>query len=77
MQQWHEGHPGDVQDEEAFYAAKRKERRADRRRRRKFAEQELENPFSLEMFTSTDLKQPLDQDRLRRVVYRYLFYISL
>jgi hypothetical protein len=36
MQQWHEEHPGDVQDEEAFYAAKRAERRADHRRCREF-----------------------------------------
>jgi hypothetical protein len=37
MQQWREEHPGDIQDEEAFYAAKRAERRADRRRCREFA----------------------------------------
>jgi hypothetical protein len=52
MQQWREGHPGDVQDEEAFYAAKREDRRAGRHRRREFAEQELENPFSPERFDS-------------------------
>jgi hypothetical protein len=52
MQQWYKEQPGDIQDEEAFYAAKREERRGDRRRHRQFAEQELENPFSPETFDS-------------------------
>jgi hypothetical protein len=52
MQQWRKGHPGDVQDEEAFYAAMREERRADRRRHREFAEQELADPFLPKMFDS-------------------------
>jgi hypothetical protein len=30
MQKWHEEFPGDVRDEEAFFAMKREERRADR-----------------------------------------------
>jgi hypothetical protein len=52
MQQWSEEHPGDVQDEDAFYAAKMQERRADRRRCREFAEQELADIFSSETFDS-------------------------
>jgi hypothetical protein len=52
MQQWRKEHPGDVQDEDAFYAMKREERRTDRRRHREFAEQELENPFSPKNFDS-------------------------
>jgi hypothetical protein len=52
MQQWREEHSGDVQDEEAFYTAKREERRADRRRRRKFAEQKFTDLFSPETFDS-------------------------
>jgi hypothetical protein len=51
MQQWREEHPGDVQDEEAFYAAKREERMAGRRRW-EFAEQELADPFLPERFDS-------------------------
>jgi hypothetical protein len=47
MQLWRKEHLGDVQDEEAFYAAKREERRADHHRRR-----ELENLFLLETFYS-------------------------
>jgi hypothetical protein len=49
-----EEHPGDVQDEEALYAAKRTVRRADHRWYREFAEQELENPNSPENFDSDD-----------------------
>jgi hypothetical protein len=41
-----ESFPGDVRDEEEFYAMKKEERRADRRRRREFAEQEIKNPNS-------------------------------
>jgi hypothetical protein len=52
MQQWREEHPGDIQDEEAFYAAKRVERRAERCHRREFAEQELADPFSPKTFDS-------------------------
>jgi hypothetical protein len=52
MQQWREEHPGDIQDEEAFYVAKREEGRADRRRRRELAEQELADPFLPETFDS-------------------------
>jgi hypothetical protein len=52
MQQLREEHPGDVQDEEVFYAAKRAERRADHCRRWEFAEYELENPNLAENFDS-------------------------
>jgi hypothetical protein len=52
MQQWCEEHPGDVQDEEAFYATKREERRVYRRRYREFAQQELVDPFLPETFDS-------------------------
>jgi hypothetical protein len=52
MQQWREEHPGDVQDEKAFYAAKREERRADHRCCPEFTEQELADPFLLETFDS-------------------------
>jgi hypothetical protein len=52
MQQWSEEHQGDIQDEEAFYAAKRTERRADHHRCREFAEQELENLTSSKNFDS-------------------------
>jgi hypothetical protein len=45
VQQWRKEHPGDVQDEEAFYAVKREERRADRSCHREFAEQKLVDPF--------------------------------
>jgi hypothetical protein len=40
MQQWREQFPGDVRDEEDFYAAQR----ADRRRRQAFAERKIDNP---------------------------------
>jgi hypothetical protein len=43
MEQWRKSFPGDVWDEEAFYAAQREERRADRRRRRAFFEK-VDNP---------------------------------
>jgi hypothetical protein len=52
MQQWREEHPNDLQDEEAFYAVKRKERNTDRCHRWEFAEQELENLFLSETFDS-------------------------
>jgi hypothetical protein len=55
VQQWCEEHLGDVQDEEAFYAANREERRADHHRRREFAEQELADPFSPKTFNSNGL----------------------
>jgi hypothetical protein len=54
MQQWREEFPGDVRDEEAFFAMKREERRADRRRRREYAERELENPNTTEDFEDED-----------------------
>jgi hypothetical protein len=50
MQPWREEHPGDVQDGETFYAAKREKRRADRHNRWAFAEQKLADPFSPETF---------------------------
>jgi hypothetical protein len=77
MQQGREEHPCDVQDEEAFYAAKREERRADRHRRREFAEQKLENPFSPETFDSDGpMWNDLDRDHLRRRVDTiYIFYL--
>jgi hypothetical protein len=52
MQQWRESFPGDVRDEEEFFAMKREKRRADHCRRREFAEQELENPNTTEDFDS-------------------------
>jgi hypothetical protein len=52
MQQWRESFPGDVRDEEEFFAMKREERIADRHRCRTFAEQELENPNTTEEFES-------------------------
>jgi hypothetical protein len=44
--------PGDVRNEEEFYAVKREKMRADHRHRREFAEQELETPNSTENFDS-------------------------
>jgi hypothetical protein len=52
MQQWRESFPGDVRDEEEFFAMKREERIANRHRRRTIAEQELENPNTMEEFES-------------------------
>jgi hypothetical protein len=52
MQQWRDSFPGNVRDEEEFYAMKREERRADRRRCWEFAEQELENSNSTKNFDS-------------------------
>jgi hypothetical protein len=46
MQQWREQFPGDVQNEEAFFAAQREERRAGRRCRRAIAVEEIDNPYS-------------------------------
>jgi hypothetical protein len=47
-----ESFPGDARDEEEFFAMKREERRADHRRHQEFAEQELENPNTMEDFDS-------------------------
>jgi hypothetical protein len=56
MQQWREEFPGDIRDEEAFFAMKREERRVDRHRRREYAERELENPNTMEDFEDEDGK---------------------
>jgi hypothetical protein len=55
IHQWREEHLGDVENEEAFYTAKRAERRADHRRHREYAEQVLENPNSAKNFNSDGL----------------------
>jgi hypothetical protein len=44
--------PGDVRNEEEFFAVKRGEKSVDCCRRREFAEQELENPNSTDDFYS-------------------------
>jgi hypothetical protein len=46
MQQWREQFPGDVRDEDDFYATQREARRADRRRHRDFINAEVDKPGS-------------------------------